>query len=601
MRRRSIVAVGPMLAALILSAPAADAATRYAASPPSATPAAGCTSEAQPCSLAAAELAAAAGDTISIKGGGDPFEFESFGTLKANLDFVGAPGPKPVIRLTSPTGPGFVFGATAAGGKLRNAIVQATSSGAAITTLSGATLADLDVSSGGSCVNIRAPGTTLERSTLGKTGTGVCLSAFTDVADSGIVVRDVTVIAPFASPTVASTANGLSIDRLVVNSGGGVRLLIPLSGAPTVMRRSRITGSPIALEAKGGVLVSDTVLRATALPGGGFSQALGVDGGRFRNVTALASGAGSTGLYVAPSSTAPEPTSVRNSIFRGDDRDVFVPTFTGASSGDLTITHSNFRAADGVLNPASGNNQTGDPLFVNPSAGDVRLREGSPAIDAGTADPDNGTTDLDGRPRTLGAVPDIGAHEFGTLPGPPPPPTVADGAQPGGATGGGSTGGGGGAGGDGGQPLADAADTLAPRLGSVAMTNRVFAVARGRTAVSARAKKKRVKKGTTFRFTSTEAGAATIRIERRTTGRRRGRRCVKQTKRNRKARKCARYVAAGPALKRAAASGKTTVRFTGRIGRKALKPGRYRARLVVTDTARNASKPKTIAFRVVKR
>ena len=595
-----------MLAALVLSAPAADAATRYAASPPSGTPAPGCTSEAQPCSLPAAQLAAVAGDTISIKGGGDPFEFESFSVTKANLDFVGAPGPRPVIRLTSPTGPGFIFGSAAAGGKLRNAIVQATSTGSAITAIGAATLADLEVTSGGACVILDAPGSTLERSALGTSSSGICLRALPPGPDSGIVVRDVTVIAPFASPTVHLEGNGISTERLEVNSGGGVRLISPPTGSPSVVRRSRITGSPVALGTKGATLVSDTVVRATSPPGLGFSHGVSADGGRFRNVTALASGAGSTGLYVAFSSTAPEPTSVKNSIFRGDGRDVLVAEWSGSFSGDLTITHSNFRAADGTLNPASGNNQTGDPLFVNPGAGDLRLREGSPAIDAGTADPGNGTTDVAGKPRTLGAAPDIGAHEFGVFPAPPAPPAPGDGgAQPGGGTGatggGGGAGGGDGTGGGGGQPLADAADTLAPRLASLAMTNRVFAVARGRTAVNARAKTKRAKKGTAFRFTSTEAGTATIRIERRTTGRRRGRRCVKQTKRNRKARKCTRYVAAGRALKRTAASGKTTVRFSGRIGRKALKPGRYRARLVVTDAARNSSQPKTITFRVVKR
>jgi hypothetical protein len=44
----------------------------------------------------------------------------------------------------------------------------------------------------------------------------------------------------------------------------------------------------------------------------------------------------------------------------------------------------------------------------------------------------------------------------------------------------------------------------------------------------------------------------------------------------------------------------TRRRFSGRIGRTALKPGRYRATLVATDAARNASKPKRLRFTVVR-
>jgi hypothetical protein len=42
-------------------------------------------------------------------------------------------------------------------------------------------------------------------------------------------------------------------------------------------------------------------------------------------------------------------------------------------------------------------------------------------------------------------------------------------------------------------------------------------------------------------------------------------------------------------------------KFSGRIGRKSLKPGRYRARLVAADAAANKSKPVLLAFKVVRR
>ncbi|TQS42082.1 right-handed parallel beta-helix repeat-containing protein [Cryptosporangium phraense] len=53
-------------------------------------------------------------------------------------------------------------------------------------------------------------------------------------------------------------------------------------------------------------------------------------------------------------------------------------------------------------------NVTGDPKFVDVGAGDVRLRAGSPAIDAGSNGP---ATDFAGVGRPVGRGPDIGAYE----------------------------------------------------------------------------------------------------------------------------------------------------------------------------------------------
>jgi hypothetical protein len=91
-----------------------------------------------------------------------------------------------------------------------------------------------------------------------------------------------------------------------------------------------------------------------------------------------------------------------------------------------------------------------------------------------------------------------------------------------------------------------------------------------------------------------------ILIQRRTSGRRQGRRCVKLTKRNRKRRKCTLYVRAGE-LRRPGVQGANTTAFSCRIGRKALKPGRYRATLTAADAAGNVSSPRRLSFRVVRR
>ncbi|MDZ7372435.1 MAG: right-handed parallel beta-helix repeat-containing protein [candidate division KSB1 bacterium] len=63
---------------------------------------------------------------------------------------------------------------------------------------------------------------------------------------------------------------------------------------------------------------------------------------------------------------------------------------------------------------ASGKDQhsfAADPRFVDPQAGDFRLRADSPAIDAGILLPDV-ESDALGVPRPQGSGPDLGAHEF---------------------------------------------------------------------------------------------------------------------------------------------------------------------------------------------
>jgi Tol biopolymer transport system component len=149
-----------------------------------------------------------------------------------------------------------------------------------------------------------------------------------------------------------------------------------------------------------------------------------------------------------------------------------------------------------------------------------------------------------------------------------------------------------------GGPGPGGGDTTAPVISAFSMTNKRFAVAARRTAASA--KRKRAKKGTTFRFTLSEAAATKIVIARKSAGRRKGKRCVRPTRKLRKAKRCSRFTTAATLKRSKTAQGANRIAYSGRIGKKKLRPGPYRATLTATDAAGNRSRARRVSFRVVR-
>jgi hypothetical protein len=97
----------------------------------------------------------------------------------------------------------------------------------------------------------------------------------------------------------------------------------------------------------------------------------------------------------------------------------------------------------------------------------------------------------------------------------------------------------------------------------------------------AAARHRKPKRGTTFRYTLSEAARVTITIDRRRRGHR------------------VRYGRVG----RIAATkqgGRQSTRFSGRLKGKALRPGRYRARIVAVDSLGARSKTRSLRFRIVR-
>jgi hypothetical protein len=158
-----------------------------------------------------------------------------------------------------------------------------------------------------------------------------------------------------------------------------------------------------------------------------------------------------------------------------------------------------------------------------------------------------------------------------------------------GPSGTGDGGGGGGGTGDGATPAPTgggstpaAADTTAPAFGSATISPR------------------RLRKSATVRYTVSEAAQVTFVFEAVQRGRRVGRKCVKQTSGNARKRRCNRFVAVAR-LSAAALAGANQKKFAKRIGKRTLRPGRYRLTLRATDAAGNASQPERLTFAVARR
>jgi hypothetical protein len=294
-----------------------------------------------------------------------------------------------------------------------------------------------------------------------------------------------------------------------------------------------------------------------------------------RGSTFLARGSGTAAglkLLKSTSFTGALSADLVNTIVRTESTNPDSFDINADSGGTVGADFSSFstrRNANGGTSPAPGSasNVFGDPMFTSSAAGDLTLQSGSPLIDRGSAGVVvAGELDVAGNPRSLDgngdclARPDIGAFER------------ADAC-----------------------PQAPA--NVSPSISGVSMTNRVFAPE------GTQAAKRKPKRGTTFRYTLSEAALVTITIERQLPGRRvrvRGKaRCVKPTRRNTHARKCKRYRRAGK-LSEQEQAGSQSMHFSGRLRGRPLRPGRYRARIVAVDSLGARSSEPRLAFRVVR-
>jgi len=108
-----------------------------------------------------------------------------------------------------------------------------------------------------------------------------------------------------------------------------------------------------------------------------------------------------------------------------------------------------------------------------------------------------------------------------------------------------------------------------------------------------------VKFGTTVRYRLSERARVPFVVDVKSRGRRSGSKCVKPKPSNRRRNACVRWVKVG-GFTHAGVKGENQFRFSGRVKRKALKPGNYRLVAVAVDAAGNKSKKLSRPFRIVR-
>ena len=218
------------------------------------------------------------------------------------------------------------------------------------------------------------------------------------------------------------------------------------------------------------------------------------------------------------------------------------------------------------------------PLQDNGGLTATRLpAAGSPALDAaaGCPPPD---TDQRGVARFQGSACDIGAVEAVAPPPPPPPPPLAPAVLE--------------------LELVPRAFRAAERGPALTVPRRRGLVTAGR-ASPARPARRRAPVGATLRFRLDQAATVRLRVRRKLSGRRVGGRCVRVTRRNRRARRCTRLVVVRGAYLRARAAGSHALRFRGRWKGRRLRPGGYRLSAVARQGSRTGPVAR-VDFRIVR-
>jgi CSLREA domain-containing protein len=370
---------------------------------------------------------------------------------------------------------------------------------------------------------------------------------------------------------------GLQVERSLFDgnfAGSGAEGGLGLAGFSGLNPGAAIGGAGGAGGLGGGLFVggASSIVNTTITSGMSGTGGEGGDGNNNGGPGAPGPAGSGSGLFATSALTLTHDTISRNTASAG----AAVRVLAAVNLGNSIVSENKPTNCAGPIGDAGNNVSFPDPSCPGVSA-DPKLTapadnggptltqalgEGSSAIDSVPAGASCLSTDQRGTSRPQGTACDAGAFEK-EVPAPP-----------------------------------SGADLLAPVFLSAAVRPAAFVVNRRGKPETAVTSAKGPRRGTTFRYSLSESARVLFTIERSLPGRRRGRRCVKPAGTNRGKAKCRRFRMVGRFAAQAAA-GPSKRAFSGRIGRRALRPGRYRAVLTATDAAGNVSAPRRLRFRVL--
>jgi hypothetical protein len=629
-RRTPLVAA--LAAAAILTPRAAQAATFYVDDDAAASPPA-CTAPATPCKTIADAVGQArlvAGpNTISIAPGTYPerLALDQPGDVGLTLDGAGSTADPAVSTIVAPAADGMTalvtLGSSTVGGQrlqdVRVRHLPAITDDNGVALLGAGTAVEnvaveyvTDPADLGIAFSV-ARTATLSRIAVEGAYSGVGVHAF-GAAAFDVSISDARIGASSAGPAVNAGAYAqLAVRRSILRAANNA----VLSLSPTAAPGSVLVDSSLLLGGTSGVRVSATLgapgtaaLRGVTIDPG----APGPDGGASFSTDAAALVAGTQAVITLSDSIAVDPQ--RAQIGAGSTASVTCTT------SDVPAQEQAAGGALGAIACGAAGGNVASPfavLFANGAAGDYSLPATSPALDAGSAAAladDESTTDVAGSPRVSDGNGDCsgrrdrGAYErVGNV-----VPSQASMLVNGDLQAGGVVAFHGGAVDDQDSTTLSYSWTFAGGTAKGREVTRVFD-APGKQAVSLivtdaqgcststsfsfqldpdrrkptlkgltrtknpfRAPGR--KRGTTFRFELSEKGAVRLAFERFRAGKR------------------VPWKAVGTLTARREA-GKRTFAFTGRLGGKALAPGRYRVRVTIKDGAGNRSAERVATFRVL--
>jgi hypothetical protein len=388
-------------------------------------------------------------------------------------------------------------------------------------------------------------------------------------------------------------------------TGGGQSTMLLFAGSVAEQIQARSTGIAGTCEVQAGVL-RDSVCIATDAAGFPAEALEAGPAGNvaFRGDTLVQTAFGAGALFVNNTTANPLNVSVVSTILESPNLNSSILSQQATGAINVTIANSNLgleqpnSTIDTITYTEVGGNQyraSYFPKFVNPTdtpvdghpAWDFHQTPDAPTIDAGFLDPaDLNTLDFERQGRVFGSAPDIGADEFT-----PPPPsgttsTTSTTPPPPGTTT---------------VPVTTVPPVVVPVVSRVSLKPARFAVKV--KLKKGRRRRRGVRYGSSLRYSLSVPASVVGSVQAGSAGRVVGKACKKQTARNKRGHKaCVLYKAKVVAslAARSAKVGVSSVAFTGKVGRKVLKPGLYRLRLVATDAGKHVSVPVFVAFQIVK-